>query len=302
MTGARQQRGAALITALLIAALAALVASQLLARQSRDLARMQQASDAGDMQAYLAGGFEWARAALVADKVSTGIDHANEAWATPMVATPAMGAAIAGSLVDAQGRFNLNNIISTNSDVDLARYRRLLAALNLPGELADALRDYIDRNGDGPYEDSYYLAQVVPYRIANAPLATESELARVHGYTESVIAKLLPHVVALPLKSDGRPTPLNLNSVDAIVLATYADVQRDAAERAVAAREQKPFTHVDDIRQHLGRPDTPTNTDVRSDHFLASFSVTRGDAARRGRALFVRTADGQAHIIRFEPL
>lgn len=296
-----RQRGAALITALLIAALAALVASQLLARQSRDLARMTQAAEVRDLDAYLAAGLAWARAALTADKLASSTDHAGEAWATPMAAMPVEGAAVAGVLSDAEGRFNLNNIVSTNSDVDLMRYRRLLASLNLPGELADALRDYIDRNNDGAYEDSFYLSRNPPYRVANQPLATEMELARIHGYGDAVLAKLLPHVVALPLKADQRPTPLNLNTVDGVVLAAYADVSREAAARAIAERKRKPFNHVDDIRAHLGLPSTPTNTAVRSDHFLADFSVTRGGAARRGTALLARGADGETHIIRFEP-
>jgi general secretion pathway protein K len=296
----RGERGAALITALLIAALAALVASQLLARQSHDLARMSAAADSRQMQAYLAAGFEWARAALTADRATSSTDHAGEAWATPMVAA-VESAAVAGVLVDAAGRFNVNNIISTNSDVDFSRYRRLLASLGLPAELADALRDYIDRNNEGAFEESYYLSQNPPQRIPNQALVSEAELARIHGYSPAVLARLLPHVVALPLKADQRPTDLNVNTAGAIVLAAYTDAPRDLAERVVAAREAKPFTHPDELRKLLNRPDTPTNTGVRSDFFLADFSVTQGDAARYGRALIARGADGQAHIIRFEP-
>jgi general secretion pathway protein K len=304
----RSQRGTALITAILIAAVASLLASQLLVRQARELERLRQTSEGRDLQTFLAAGFDWARAALIADRASSRDDHLGEAWHQPLVALPTADATVAGQLHDAQGRFNVNNLVATNSDVDLLRYRRLLARLGLRAELADALRDYMDRNADGAYEDGLYLGggaaldgRGEAYRIPNQPLASESELVRVAGYSEAVLAQLRPHIVALPPRSDGRPTNLNVNTVDALVLAAYADVSPEAAERAIAARKTKPFTNPDELRALFNRPDTPTNTDVKSDYFLAEFAVSRDATARQGIALLQRTAEGEAFIIRFEP-
>jgi general secretion pathway protein K len=290
MTPVAAQRGTALIAALLIAALASLAATWLLAGSARQIARFAQGAEQRQMQAFLDAGFEWARSAVAADAVQGGIDHLGEAWAQPFTALPVEGALLSGTLLDAAGRFNLNNLASTQPEVELQRLRRLLAHLGLPAQLADALKDWIDADRDGAYEDAAYLSLASPYRAANQPLASVDELQRVHGFTGAVLERLRPHVSALPLL-ERRPTVLNANTADLPALMAVLDLPEDKVRTLLAARTRAPFSDVEAIRKALGAL-APPYVGVKSDAFTARFTAIHGGAALSGEALLLRDANG----------
>jgi general secretion pathway protein K len=307
-------RGVALITALLIAALVAAIAAAALALQSREIARLERATDRAQLAAFLSGGFDWAKSVLAIDKRANKIDHLSENWATPLTAIPIEGATVNGNMQDAQGQFNLNLLIQ-NGRADTAwvnRYRALLVELKLPNDLADALVDWIDSDSDGQYEDSVYLFLDPPYRAANRTLINTTELANVRGYTADVIVKLAPYISALPTNAK---RTVNANTADAIVLravlstALTAPTGSDAKPQIIdteklknfiEARKTKPLENASELGAQLGLTNIGTTQEaltVESDFFTARFEVRQGQARLAGNALISRAQTSWPSII-----
>jgi general secretion pathway protein K len=144
----RAARGAAILTALIIVAIAATIASSMLAKQQAGVSAEQARRHAAQARWILRGALDWARLILREDARSTSVDHLGEAWAVPLKAIPlkqflAAGersddavyeAQLAGHIEDAQARFNLRNLITDNqpSEPDVQAFTRLLGAIGEP--------------------------------------------------------------------------------------------------------------------------------------------------------------------------
>ena len=119
-----RRRGVALLTAMIVVALIATLASAMLWRQWRSVE--VEAAERSRAQAswILAGALDWARLILREDRRAGGPDHLAEPWATPLAEArlstflaadrehtdDATEAFLSGRISDAQARFNLNNI------------------------------------------------------------------------------------------------------------------------------------------------------------------------------------------------
>src|SRR5947208_8142942 len=216
------QRGAALIIAMVIAALAATVAMSLAANQQQWFASMTNRRDQVQAQALAQAGVQWARQILFEDAKSTAIDTLAEPWALPLPSTPLENGSIEGRIVDAQGLLNVNNLAPTdssiNADAERARFARLFTRLGLPVASLDAIADWIDADSvtrATGAEDGWYAQQANPMLAANAPVVRTAELALVRGLSTTAATALAPYVTALP-----SATRLNVNKAPGPVLAT----------------------------------------------------------------------------------
>jgi general secretion pathway protein K len=290
----QRAHGAALITALLIAAIAAAVAAAMLALQTREIARLERSTDRSQLTAYLTGGFDWAKSVLALDQRVNAVDHLGENWATPLAALPIDNAIVAGELTDAQGRFNVNLLVQDGraDAVWVARYRALLNELKLSEDLAVALVDWLDADSEGRFEDSTYLFLDPPYRAANQPITTVSELSLVKGYTPEVIRTLLPNISALP--SSAKRT-INANTASSTVLrailAAHA-VKSEKLQSFVESRVKSPLTQATDLANAIGATslgDAASALGVGSDFFYANFEARQGEARIAGQALLNRS-------------
>lgn len=276
------QRGVAAVTAILIVAMAAATATVLLAQQSATLNQAALVSGRAQADAFSRAGLEWARGILAEDARRTSIDALNEPWAQPIAGLPVERAVVSGAIADAQGRFNLNNMVrdGRRSDADVATFRRLLEGLGLDASLADAVVDWIDADSDlagpGGAEDAYYLALPRPYRAANQPMLQVEELYRVRGFDRVAVARLAPHVSTLP----GR-TLVNVNTASREVLAALlSDVPPAIVGRIVARRAEKPFASLDEmlsLAEGAKRDAVQSQAGVRSDHFLVAVRVEQDE-------------------------
>jgi general secretion pathway protein K len=201
---------------------------------------------------------------------------------------------LSGAAEDLQGRFNLNGLLRGGQidSAQLARFRHLLAILDLPPGLAEALADWIDADGEarasGGAEDDFYLSLGAPYLAANRALADTGELALVRGFDAATRERLQPFVTALPV-----PTAVNVNTAPAEVLATLSEGMRIEDARAlVAARNAAPFATPTAFLERLPRGLSVNATDVAvgSDYFLLRVRVVVGDVEARGSALVSREA------------
>lgn len=286
------QRGVAIILAMGVVALAALEASAIMTSQSTWMRRSELAADHAQALALAQAGVDWSRAVLSDDRRASSADHPGEAWALRLPPIPVENGELSGYLEDQQGAFNLNNLVKSGKidAAQLAAFRRLLAILDLPATLADALADWVDADNQpqprGGAEDDYYLSLPTPYLAANRPLADVAELALVRGYDEGVRARLRPFVTALP-----RFTAVNVNTARPEVLAaTIEGLDIDAARSLVVQRERAFFRDRTDFLDRLpgGIVANEENISVSSDYFLATVQVGYGSAVAHGTALLGR--------------
>ncbi len=262
MAAARAQRGAALLTAMIIVSLIATLAAAMAWRQYR--AVQIEAADRARVQAgwVLAGALDWARLILREDARSnsgnsSGVDHLGEVWAVPLaearlstfLAAERQGgdlgaddagpeAFLAGSIDDAQARYNLANVIEPPEPV--ATEERVLQRLASQAGLSGGLMQR-------------WVAQLRAARHASpdaddAPLRPRrfEQLAWI-GVDAATRARLEPWLVLLPER-----TPVNVNTAPREVLAALFDgMDLASAERLVQARRSQPFRSLDEIKAQL---------------------------------------------------
>lgn len=217
----RRQRGIALITAIILVALATIIATAI--AYSNGLNARRAAANFTAMQAlYVAEGAEALAGYALRESLNSSRQTSPEqAWAQPYGPVELEnGVVLEASLEDMQGRFNINNLVDGNGVADpVAReqFERLLMLLGMDTRWAQKLIDWIDRDNqptlpDGG-EDSAYLSQTPAYRTPNLPVSSISELLALPGFGRENYDKLLPYVAALP-----PGTPVNPCTASGVVL------------------------------------------------------------------------------------
>ncbi|MBU9563277.1 type II secretion system minor pseudopilin GspK [Burkholderia multivorans] len=154
----RGERGAAIITALLVVALAAILVSGMLWRQQVQVRRIENQRTLAQAQWVARGALDWTRIILRSEgDTAPGITYLGGIWAVPIAKTklsdflgrigaPNQGGDdtyISGSIEDAQAKFNLRNLIASPAPgvlqlnvAQLAAFQRLLTTLGYDGAFA----------------------------------------------------------------------------------------------------------------------------------------------------------------------
>jgi general secretion pathway protein K len=287
--------------AILAAALASTLAATLLWRQDLWLRQVEAQRDLSQTRLITTAGIDWARAVLAFDARTSSFDHMGEPWATRVPGTKVEDGEISGAIADESGKWNLNNMLRNGriSAEDTEVFRRLLRALRMPANLADALADWLDPDGEtspGGAEDTYYLSLSPSYRTAGQALSDVDDLLRVRGFDAGLVEQLRPFVSALP-----RYNPVNLNTADATVLAavlpsvSFAEVQQ-----LVAQRDRIPLRNVGDLRLILPRPEATSGAgpvDTRSTYFSVRVNARYRRASIVTDALLERQAGDWPRIV-----
>ena len=286
-------RGAAIVVAMLLAALAATIATTLLWQQQRWINEHTHRRDQVQAQALAMAGVQWARQ-IINENVGGGIVHLDQPWALRLPALPIDNGSISGYIVDAQGRINVNNLAGAPIAAAPTRValQRLMIELGLPSGLFNAIVDWVDADDrvsePGGAEDSWYSGQTPSGLAANAPVRRAGELLAVRGADAAAIERLLPFVGAVDA-----PVTVNVNTAPPEVLAAVVGgLDAAGAATLVASRKASPFATVADFRARLPRPDLvvdDTMIGVSSDWFEVSIEARQGDTLARARALLKRT-------------
>ena len=259
------EQGVALLTAIILVALAAVVATAI-AWQSSLSARRAVAVFTVAQSLALAEGAEAMAAYALRDnrKKSPQLVAPNQNWAKPYGPVEIEpGAVLEASLEDQTGKFNLNSVVMApagpgpgapaapgappaakggwvGNPAGVAQFETLLQALNLDVSYAARLVDWIDSDDQptfpGGGEDSYYLAQVPAHRVPNLPLTSISELLAM-GMDRASYDRLAPLVTALPPN-----TKLNICTAPGEVLDAISGVRSYALDPKQLAlqRQQNP--------------------------------------------------------------
>ncbi len=274
------ESGVALVAALLMAALVSILATALLSRQELDIRRTANTIQA-DQSMVLAKSVEkWASILLGRSAVN------REYLGRNLPATPVAGGMVTARLEDCQGFFNINNLIlgpDEQQKQSRKQFGLLLTSCDMPVALTQGVIDWLDSDQEqrfpGGAEDAEYLNREKPYRTADRPLLSASEIRRIKGFSgENYEQCLQPLLRALP-----EATPLNINTASARLLSILSDhLDLKTAELLVRSRPEDGFSKVEDFL----RQEALAGTGIRSDYLTVNsnyFMVHSEAVLDRGR-------------------
>lgn len=298
-----KDRGMALLTALLVVAIATIAAVAMATRQQVDIRKTENLLRMEQAWQFAHGIDSWAMGRLAEDRKKNQTDSHQDGWNSAIAPTEIEGGALTANIVDLQGRLNLNNVLKDGkpSEPDLVRFRRLLANLGHPPGLADALLDWVDPDSDVRYlngaEDSVYLERKPPYRSANQPLADVSELLLIEGFDREIYNDLRDHVTVL-----SGYTTINVNTATLVVLQGLADeVSAEDAAALIEARDASPFTEISAFLEHpalAGRELKADGLGLASDHFIINGDVQIGRMRLEYASTVYRPKEGDLRVIK----
>ncbi len=305
MTGRQHQRGVALLTALLAVAIVTILAVELVTRQHMDVRRTQNLLARDQAYTYSLAVERWALSMLLEKRreEDTPVDHLNELWAEELTPPPFEGAQMRLRMEDLQGRFNLNNLVAepgADDETAVQRFSQLLLNLEVEPVFAQAATDWIDiapdvRFPDGAGDD-WYSRLNPPYRVANRPMVSATELRLVREVEDEDWQRVAPYVTALP-----EPTPVNVNTAPPAVLRSLVpDLSEDAAESLAGDRPDDGWESVEDFLAHpsLAGQDIDEGTlSVASDYFLLRSEIDLGRVTLRNESVLYRQGEAGGQVI-----
>lgn len=258
-TQLKNQRGVAIVMALLLAALAITLVSSLFWQQNVEVRSIENQRLQLQTHWVMRGAIDWARLILREDAKLNRADHLGEPWSVPLADTrldqyvdktkaseDPTNATLSGHIIDAQSRLNLTNL-AVKGKVDqptVEAFSRLLTGQGLDPNLALPVAKMValtitqaaKRNDDGTEQPE------VPAKLL--ALTQVDDLLAVPGFTPSDIEKLKQLVVFLPV-----PTPININTASAeVISARIAGLSLSDAQQIVTTRNQAYFRGLVDLR------------------------------------------------------
>ena len=223
-----KERGAALLTVLLLVAVISVLAATAL-EKLRLSTRLAGNAVAGEQ----ARAYGYAAETLALSRVDDLLGQAEQAkqgvtlaggWSGRPFNLPVPGGLATARVRDGGNCFNLNGlVVETGPGVYAAysparlQFSRLMRLVGVPAAvtdgIADATSDWIDSDTaplQGGGEDGAYTGAATPYRTANTLMADISELRAVTGVTPEIYARLRPWLCALPV---AKPSTINVNTI-----------------------------------------------------------------------------------------
>jgi general secretion pathway protein K len=301
-----RQRGVAVITALLLTTLAITIVASLFWQQQVQVRSIENQRLQLQKQWILRGAIDWARLILREDARYTTVDSLDEPWAVPLAETrldqyvengktdaDASDAAVSGSIVDAQSRYNLTNLCPNgNLNIkEVAVFARLLSNMQLNPGLAQATATMMMAAAQANPQVPASSDKQAPASSSNnaRPMNFEqvNDLLAVPGFSVDAIDKLKDVVIVLP-----RATPVNINTASAEVLAArISTFSLSDAATLIAARKTASFRDVNDLKQRLpGKQINETQAELSSytNFFLVNGQVRLSRAGLDVQALIER--------------
>lgn len=243
------ERGAALLTVLMLVSVIAVLAGgalerlRLATRLAGNAAAMDAARGYALAAETLAVGRIDALLGRDANRVTLDGGWSDRPFGLPL---PTGGVAVA-RVTDGGNCFNLNGLVTrtgpgtyATSPTQLAQFARLMRLVGVPGQAGDAIAaataDWIDSDGDqqpSGAEDGAYLALSPGYRTAGTLMADVSELRAVQGVTPELYRQMRPWLCTLPVAA---PSTINVNTLPPEKAPLLA-MQLPDASRAGAIRQ-----------------------------------------------------------------
>ncbi|MYE81508.1 MAG: general secretion pathway protein GspK [Gammaproteobacteria bacterium] len=272
-------RGVALVSVLLIVALASALAYQMLSRHGLTIAHSEQLLRGGQAREYALAAEAFARQLLAedwADEATRAADTLLEPWAEPSAPFQIEDGELTLAVVDLNARFNLNGVIGKAGPDNVQRLKQLVANLELEPVIADTWADWVDPDSEisaAGAEDETYLLSVPAYRAANQPAASTTELLALRDVTPDDYATLGPHVAWLPETS----LRVNVNTAGYEVLRALAPgLSEEEAETLIES--EREFQEAAEVTaQHAALGNSVAAIAVMSEYFEVRVRAEIGD-------------------------
>jgi len=245
----------------------------------------------------LSGALDFAKLILREDARSGRPTALTEPWATPLAesrlstflavdksnADDGPEAFLSGSITDAQGRYNLTNLVSGGKvDADqLATLERLCQAVSVDGSVAQRIANSLRDATAGT-------SAAVPIKPASVSQLTW------FGIDEATVHALEAYVTLLPVS-----TPINVNTApNEVMSAVVPGLDAATAEHIAQTRQRTPFKSLADFNAQLSSPaPTTAKLDVRSNYFEVRTRLRLLDRVLVERSLLQRLPNGQSNVL-----
>jgi len=288
--------------ALFVATLATLIVSGLFWQQFVLLRTIENQQLIVQSRVLMAGALDWARAMLREDLMRSSHDGLDEFWAKGLAetrldqlgesSTLAAQASIAGSIEDAQSRFNLRNLTGDDGQIverELEALKRLCDLLGVPTVNAELIALRMKEAFAPASDDGKAGARAATGRPLPPVLSTD--IAAIPGISAEAGAALAPYLVVL----DGNKTRLNVNTAAAEVIAAQIGISLARARAVVAQRERiSHFVDVGNFRNYVGEGGIAEAGDASiattSSYFFVRGQIKLARADIRMEALVRRSA------------
>ena len=296
------QRGIALLTILVMVALATILAATIAKRQTNTAENTGYLMRQDQSLLYAKSAEAFFSELLIQDSDNGGnIDHLQENWAKPMPAFPVEDGFISGRLLDESGKFNLNNLLKADGSVDDSAKRwfeKLLQRVGLPAELSQAVIDWQDADdettGAMGAESNYYQGLDPSYLASNTRFHQVEELKLVRGFEGKNYDLIAPYVTALP-----EATKINMNTAAPLLLASIdpkLDVKTLEQELKAKQAELAYFNSVEDLWklnafsgiEPQNKTDAAAWLDSKSNYFTAQIEVVLSERKRQFSSAMMR--------------
>ena len=296
------QRGIALLTILVMVALATILAATIAKRQTNTAENTGYLMRQDQSLLYAKSAEAFFSELLIQDSDNGGnIDHLQENWAKPMPAFPVEDGFVSGRLLDESGKFNLNNLLKADGSVDDSARRwfeKLLQRVGLAAELSQAVIDWQDADdettGAMGAESNYYQGLDPSYLASNTKFHQVEELKLLRGFEGKNYDLIAPYVTALP-----EATKININTAAPLLLASIdpkIDVKTVEQELKAKQAELTYFNNVEDLWklnafsgiEPQNKTDAAAWLDNKSNYFTAQIEVVLSERKRQFSSAMMR--------------
>ncbi len=307
-----RNRGVAVVTALLIVALATLAVTGVMWRQQMQVRSVENQINLAETRWLARGAIDWARTMLLYDARKSNVDHYGEFWAVPMSDTKVADAEdgglrdgyLSGQIIDEQSKYNLLNLALKGEidETELAHLSALLEVLGVDTALARPIAQAVADTEMQPTADA---ETALPKAL---PMMLPDDLLRVAGIDAATIDRLRDRITCLP-RVGTEAIKVNLNTASPEVLhAMVPQLTLQQAQTWVAQRDQTGIyasdtanfqTQAKAVGANLEASDL-THVDVQTSFFRVKGSIRYDRALVSLEALVYRLAQTQTRVLWYQ--
>ena len=288
-------RGVAIITALLLTALAITIVASLFWQQQIQIRAVENQRLQMQKQWILRGAVDWATLILREDSKYSTIDDLTEPWAVPLADTSldqyvqkeeehalAKEAVLSGAIQDAQSRLNLTGLATAGkiNEQQVFIFERLLRSLSIDTSLARLAANQIASTQ--PNESG------ATSRVRYLGFQQVQDLFTVAGFTSTIVKSLEDYVIFLP-----RATAINANTApQAVLSAALAPLSLADTQALIAKRTQSSFHNLNELIAQLSGTQTTINPQaitLSTNYFLVYGRISLRQNAMQIQALVERS-------------